>query len=101
MKAEFYLRDIENHDKDGNPVLHKDVLHFALERAAHGGPHAPPTAYDNIATKEHVANYRDAFKVFRAKHPLFKIKWPELDVQVEASAEEAAPEKKAKAKKGE
>jgi len=75
-KASFYISE----DKD-----FKGRLFFKLSPEGNGerfGTSAV-TEFDSVATKDHVASYRDAYKDFKKANRGFVLQWPELDVAVE------------------
>lgn len=79
-KANFYISE----DKD-----FKGRLFFKLSPEDHSerfGTSAV-TELDSVATKDHVANYRDAYKAFKKLNPEYVLQWPELDVVIESIEE--------------
>jgi len=91
--VKFYLTNVEEQDKNGLPVIVKDVLFFSLERASRTGvKDAPPTLFDNKATKNHLIEYPAAYKEFKKTAPEYRCKWPELGLDEEPKVEEPAEE---------
>jgi len=99
MKVKFYLQDMEESLKGDKKRIVKDVLFFSMDKPSiTGEKNAVGTSFDNKATHDHVAQYRDAYKAFKKLNPNYKCAWPELEVEVEAPVEAPHEEVKIKAK---
>lgn len=91
MEAKFYLTEMEeNVGRNGAVRLVPNVLFFSLLRpASTRDPQSPPTSFDGKATRDHVEQYREAYKAFKKLNPEYRCEWPELEVQVAAPVEVA------------
>lgn len=91
MNASFYISDAKGFE---------GKLFFTLTLASNVkryGTDAAPTSFDGVAEESHIKLYPDAYKAFKKENPTFKLKWPELDVDVsQPEIKEVEKAKKAK-----
>lgn len=89
MEIEFYLQEMISKNLKGEVVKKEDVLFFKLSRPAirGSGPNAPDTSFDGVATRDHLIQYKDAYRRFKKENPDFKCRWPELEVSTEPPKE--------------
>lgn len=86
----FFLKDdgvdVGGYNDAGAFVIEKkvvkDVLFFELVVPPRGDDKAPAYEYVDRAKKEHIMQYKDAYKAFKKANPEYKLEWPELDIDV-------------------